>query len=59
MTYQFRFKSVNGKLNYIYATTLEELREQEKKVQKDLLDGINYCEGNINVITLAIVDAIK
>jgi integrase len=52
LTYQFRYTDVTGKRRTIYAKDLKELRQQEEKIQKDIDDGIHYCEGNINVIEL-------
>lgn len=52
LTYQFRYTDVTGKRRTIYAKDLKELRKQEEKIQKDIDDGIHYCEGNINVIEL-------
>lgn len=52
-TYQYRYKQVSkGKWHYVYAQTLDELREKEKPIQKDVDDGISYCEGKITVIQL-------
>lgn len=52
-TYQYRYKQVpKGKWYYVYAPTLEELRTKEKPIQKDVDDGVNYCEGKITVIEL-------
>ena len=38
--YDFRWTSPDGKRHSIYAPTLEELREKEKAIQRDSLDGI-------------------
>lgn len=52
-TYQFRYKQVpKGKWYYVYAPTLEELRQKEKPIQKNVNDGVDYCEGKITVIEL-------
>lgn len=52
-TYQYRYKQVpKGKWHYLYAQTLDELREKEKPIQKVVDDGISYCEGKITVIQL-------
>lgn len=37
--YRYQYSEMGGGM--IYATTLEELREKEKQLQKDFLDGIN------------------
>lgn len=39
-TYFFRWKDKTGKRHYVYAKTLEELREKEKAIAKDKSDGI-------------------
>ena len=39
-TYYYRWQDREGKRHYIYAKTLPELREQEKQVEKDKIDGI-------------------
>lgn len=39
--YQYRWYDSNGKRHTIYSKSLKELREKEKEVNKDLLDGIN------------------
>lgn len=52
LTYQFRYTDVTGKRRTIYANDLKELRKQEDKIQREVDAGINYCEGNINVIEL-------
>ena len=38
--YDFRWTSPDGKRHSIYAATLEELREKEKDIQRDSLEGI-------------------
>jgi len=38
--YCYRWRTSDHKRHYIYAGTLEELREKEKKVQRDVSDGI-------------------
>lgn len=39
-TYFFRWNDKKGKRHYVYAKTLEELREKEKDIEKDKSDGI-------------------
>lgn len=52
-TCQYRYKQVpKGKWYYVYAPTLEEVRSKEKPIQKDVDDGLSYCEGKITVIEL-------
>lgn len=43
----------NGERISFYASTLTELREKEKRIQKDINDNIDYSSGKITVITLA------
>ena len=52
LTYQFRYTDVTGKRRTIYAKDLKALRKEEDKIQREVDAGINYCEGNINVIEL-------
>ena len=52
LTYQYRYTDVTGKRRTVYASDLQELRKKEKAIQKDIDDGINYCEGNVTVIEL-------
>lgn len=52
LTYQFRYTDVTGKRRTFYAKDLKELRKQEEKIQREVDAGVNYCEGNINVIEL-------
>ena len=52
LTYQFRYTDVTGKRRTFYAKDLKELRKKEEKIQQEIDAGVNYCEGNINVIEL-------
>ena len=52
LTYQYRYIDVTGTRRAVYANDLQELRKKEKAIQKEVEDGINYCEGNITVIEL-------
>lgn len=52
LTYQYRYKDIRGKARYVYAPTLEELREKEQSIQRDVNDGLDYCAGEITVIEL-------
>ena len=52
LTYQFRYKDIRGKTHYVYAPSLEELREKEIAIQKDITDGIDYCAGETTVLEL-------
>ena len=39
-TYHYSWTDGNGKRHFVYARTLEALREKEKEIQKDKSDGI-------------------
>lgn len=51
-SYDFRYTDIHGKRRSIYARTLEELREKEREVKRDMDDGIDYAAGKITVIEL-------
>lgn len=52
-TYQYRYKQApKGKWYYVYARTLEELREKEQDVLKAKDDELKYQEGTSTVIQL-------
>lgn len=48
-TYEYRWRGENGKRQYLYAKTLEELREKEQEVFRDKSDGIRTVNRNITV----------
>lgn len=48
--YMYRYIGVDGKKKVVYASTLAELREKEKQIERDLSDGIDA--GKANKITL-------
>lgn len=52
MIYQYRYTDVRGKRQTVYAPTLQELRQKEKTIQKQVDDGIDYEAGQITVIEL-------
>ena len=52
-TYFYRYhRNGDKKWSYVYAPTLEELRQKEEVIQRDLLDGIDYADGEITVAEL-------
>lgn len=51
-TYDYRYTDSHGKVRYIYAKTLEDLRKKEAAIQRDLADGIDYAAGEISVADL-------
>ncbi len=48
-TYDYRWTTKDGKRHSVYAGTLEELREKEKAIQKDMDDGIKAEARNVTV----------
>lgn len=50
--YQYRYTDFRGKRQSVYAPTLQELRQKEKEIQKQVDDGIDYEAGQITVIEL-------
>lgn len=52
LIYQYRYTDCRGKRQTIYAPTLQELRQKEKEIQKQVDDGIDYEAGQITVIDL-------
>ena len=52
LIYQYRYTDFRGKRQTVYAPTLQELRQKEKEIQKQIDDGIDYEAGQITVIEL-------
>lgn len=50
--YMFRYTDIHKKRRYVYAKTLEELRQKEADIQRDTIDGIDYAAGEMTVIEL-------
>ncbi len=50
--YQYRYTDFRGKRQAVYASNLQELRQKEKEIQKQIDDGIDYEAGQITVIEL-------
>ena len=50
--YMFRYTDIHKKRRYVYAKTLEELRQKEADIQRDTMDGIDYSAGEMTVIEL-------
>ena len=50
--YQYRYTDCRGQRQCVYAPTLQELRQKEKAIQKQIDDGIDYEAGQITVIEL-------
>ena len=47
--YQYRYNTPGGKRQTVYATTLAELRQKEKEIQKDLDDGIQVSAKTVTL----------
>lgn len=52
LLYQFRYTDEKGKRHTIYSSDLNELREKEVIIYRNIEDGINYSAGQITVIEL-------
>lgn len=48
-TYDYRWRTSDGKRHSVYAKTLEELREKEQVIQKDKSDGIRTDSKNVTL----------
>ena len=48
-TYDYRWTDFYGKRHVIYAKTLDELREKEKEVERDISDGIKTEKRNTTI----------
>ena len=46
--YYFRWTDEFGKRRYVYSSSLTDLREKEKRIQSDKIDGIKYS-GNTTI----------
>ena len=49
LIYQYRYTDHCGKRQTVYASTLQELRQKEKEIAKQLDDGLDYEAGQITV----------
>lgn len=52
-SYEYRWQDKSGKLISIYSKSLDELRQREAEIQKDIADGIDYAAGQKTVAQLA------
>ncbi len=48
-TYEFKWRDPRGRRHSEYAKTLDELREKEREVQRDILDGVKCDKRNLTV----------
>ena len=51
--YMYRYATAGGDRKCVYARSLDELREKEQQIQRDLQDGIDHAAGSVTVIALA------
>lgn len=47
--YMYRYTDLSGKRRTLYAMTLQELREKEKLIERDLQDGIDSSKGDMTL----------
>lgn len=52
LTYMYRYTDMRGKRQCVYADDLNKLREKEKKIQLDTLQGLDISGGGITVIEM-------
>lgn len=52
LIYQYRYKDCYGKRQTVYSSDLQQLRQKEKEIQKQLDEGIDYAAGKTTVIQL-------
>lgn len=50
--YQYRYNDAFGTRKTVYANGLNELRDLEKRIEKDIGDGIDYSKGQMTVYEL-------
>lgn len=50
--YQYRYNDAFGARKTVYANGLNELRDLEKRIEKDIGDGIDYSKGQMTVYEL-------
>ena len=50
--YQYRYTTYKGKRGYVYAETLQELREKEAQIEQDIRDGIDYDARDITILEM-------
>ena len=52
LTYMYRYTDMRGKRQFVYADDLNKMREKEKKIQLDTLQGLDISGGGITVLEL-------
>lgn len=50
--YMYRYANAKGERQYVYARSLDELREKEQQIQRDFQNGIDYGAGTASMIEL-------
>lgn len=48
-TYEFRWRDKTGKRNYIYAKTIDELREKKDAMMRNIIDGVPFKSKELTV----------
>lgn len=48
-SFEYRWRDKKGKRHYIYAKTLNELRDKKEEVLKDVLDGLQITNKNLTI----------
>lgn len=51
-TYEYRYTDRSGKRQRVYAKTLDDLRQKEVNIHRDVLDGIDSAAGEMTVVAL-------
>ena len=51
-SYQYRYVDIKGNRKYVYAPTLQDLREKERIIRNALTSGLDYCAGEMTMIEL-------
>lgn len=47
--YMYRYTDLSGKKRTVYALNLVELREKEKQIERDIMDGIDNIKGDMTL----------
>jgi len=51
-TYYYKYKDFHDKYIYVYAKTLDLLRQKEAEIDRDISDGVDRTLGNLTVVEL-------
>ena len=52
-SYEYRWQDRTGKLNSVYSKSLDDLRQKEIEIERDIADGIDFAAGQKTVAQLA------